>query len=197
KLTAARILRSVSSRNGEAGSHYEIYHDVLAQPVLVWKSAHETQRELVRQKAEADRRHRRLRGFVIEAGVGVAAMAGVTIFALTQRSEARSQAALAHARELAASATAQLDVDPQRSLALAVEAASIRREPAVEDVLRRSLVESKELAVLPSGGPVRSVHMSSDGRFVVTASDDRTARSWPRSGGSPEVPPHPRPGAPA
>ena len=105
-------------------------------------------------------------------------MAGVTVFALTQRSEARSQARLARAGELAARAVADLDVDPQRSLALAVDAASVRHIPQAEDVLRTALVESKERAVLPSNGPVNSVVFSPAGGRVVTASDDGSARVW-------------------
>ncbi len=84
-----RILRSVSG-NGH-GSHYEIFHDVLAEPVLAWKAAHDARRELERQRAEAERRHRRLVGVLAFAAAVLAVMVGVTVFALTQRSEARSQ----------------------------------------------------------------------------------------------------------
>ena len=56
-----RILRSVAG-DGDARSRYEIFHDVLAEPVLAWKAGHEAQRELERQRAELARRHRRLLG---------------------------------------------------------------------------------------------------------------------------------------
>ena len=115
KLGSERILRSVAD-DGENGSRYEIFHDVLAEPVLAWKAGHEAQRELDRQRAEAERRHRRLLGLWPLAAVALLVMAGVTVFALTQRSEARSQARLARARELAAAAVSQLQVDPQLSL---------------------------------------------------------------------------------
>jgi WD40 repeat protein len=177
KLGNERILRSVAG-NGAGSSRYELFHDVLAEPVLAWKAVHEQTGELERQRAEAEKRHRRLLKVVAVAAVALLVMAGVTVFALTQRSEARSQARLARARELAARAVADLDVDPQRSLALAVDATSVRQIPEAEAVLRTALVESKERAVLPSNGPVNSVVFSPGGGRVVTASDDGTARVW-------------------
>jgi WD40 repeat protein len=178
KLGNERILRSVAG-NGTRGSRYELFHDVLAEPVLAWKAAHETHTELDRQKAESEKRHRRLLRLVAVAAVALLVMAGVTVFALTQRSEARSQARLARARELAARAIAQLDIDPQRSLALAVDAASLRHIPQAEDVLRTALIQSKERAVLPSHGPVNTAVFSPDGSRVLTASNDGAARIWP------------------
>ena len=58
-LSGRRILRSVDE--GDA-TRFEIFHDVLAQPVLAWRAEHEAERELELQKAAADRRHRRLLG---------------------------------------------------------------------------------------------------------------------------------------
>lgn len=75
-------------------------------------------------------------------------MAGVTVFALTQRGEARSQARLARARQLAAEAVSQLDVDPQRSLALAIESAHRKPTSEAEDVLRQALIAAPR-----AGGP--------------------------------------------
>ena len=155
-------MRSVAN-GGANAARYEIFHDVLAEPVLAWKAAYETRRELARQRADADRRHRRLRWITALAGIGLAVMAGVTAFALTQRSEARSQARLAHARELASEAVSQLQFDPQRSLALGIESAAVKRTSEGEDVLRQALLASRERAVMPSRGPVRALSFSSDG----------------------------------
>jgi hypothetical protein len=57
-LGERRILRSLEEGGGV---RYEIFHDVLAQPVLAWRTAHVADRELRRQKEESDRRHRRHR----------------------------------------------------------------------------------------------------------------------------------------
>ncbi len=177
KLASERILRSVAA-DGTPGYRYEIFHDALAEPVLAWKASHDAQRELDRQRVESERRHRRLLRVLALAAVALLVMAGVTIFAPTQRSEARSQARLARARELAAKGVSQLQVDPQSSLALGIESARLKPTNEAEDVLRQALVASRERSILPSGGPVRTASFSPDGRLVVTASDDGSARIW-------------------
>jgi WD40 repeat protein len=92
---------------------------------------------------------------------------------------AEREAAIAHSRELAASAIAQLPIDPERSVLLATEAARISRTAQAEDALRQSLVESHVRAVLRGHtGAVRGVASSPNGKFVVTASSDTTARVW-------------------
>ena len=56
-LSTRRILRSVD----EGGAvRYEIFHDVLGEPVLAWRAEHEAERELEEQKQASDRRHRQL-----------------------------------------------------------------------------------------------------------------------------------------
>ncbi len=181
KLGSERILRSVAAE-GTSGYRYEIFHDVLAEPVLAWKAGHDAQRELDRQRAESERRHRRLLRVLALATVALLVMAGVTVFALTQRSQARSQAKLARARELAASGVSQLQVDPQLSLALGIQSARLKRTSEGEDVLRQALVASHERSILPSAGPVRTASFSPDGRLVLTASDDGSARIWRADG---------------
>ena len=96
---------------------------MLAEPVLAWKAAHEAQREREREAAEAERRHKRLLRLLAVAAAALLVMAGVTVFAVTQWSKARSQARLAHGRELAGEAVAELNVDPLDSLALALRSA--------------------------------------------------------------------------
>ncbi|HEX4527095.1 MAG TPA: ATP-binding protein, partial [Gaiellaceae bacterium] len=153
KLSDDRIVRPIS--NGSADSaRYEIFHDVLAQPVLAWKATHDSQRELDRQRAESERRHRRLLGIVALGAVALVVMAGITIVAITQRSKARSQADIARASQLSALSVSQLQIDPQRSLVLAVEAAQRKPTSESEDALRQALLTARERAILPSGGAV-------------------------------------------
>jgi WD40 repeat protein len=184
KLGNERILRSVAG-NGADGSRYELFHDVLAEPVLAWKTAHETNSELDRQRAEAEKRHRRLLGLVALAIVALLVMAGVTVFALTQRTRARSDAGLARARELAAVATAEVQTNPEQSLSIALQAAELRRTAQSEDALRASLLASHLLHVLPAGrGSVRAAAFSPDGSRVVTASADGGARVFDAATGA-------------
>jgi WD40 repeat protein len=91
-LAAQRILRPVPGMAGSDQPRYEIYHDILADPVLAWRSRHESEREVERVQEAAARRHRRLLAIAVAAVLLAGAMAGVTIFAFSQRSEAQKQA---------------------------------------------------------------------------------------------------------
>ncbi len=169
-------------RQRTARAGYEIYHDVLAEPVLAWKAGHETQREREREAAETERRHRRLVRLLAAAAVALVVMAGVTAFAVIQWNKARSQARLAHGRELAGAALSDLNVDPLQSLVLALESARLRRTSQAETILRQALAANRERAILPSDGPVHTVAYSRDGSLVLTASTDGTARLWHTDG---------------
>jgi WD40 repeat protein len=181
-LARARILRPVAGAAGSDVPRYEIYHDVLAEAVLAWRATHETERELARQRDEAQRRHRRLLFLVGAAALLVLVMAGMTVYAFTQRSDARSQARLSRSRELAATADANLDVDPARGLVLGVQAVRLRTSTQAEDALRRALTESRVRLIMPHGGPVTAASFGSDGQRVLTSSEDGNARIWSVSG---------------
>jgi hypothetical protein len=147
-LSERRILRSLE----EGGDvRYEIFHDVLAEPVLAWRTAHEADRELERQREESDRRHRRLLAVIGVGAILLAAMTAVTVFALTQRAEAREQAGEARAHELEALAAGQIERDPELSLLLALEAARLTPSESSEKSLRDALLASRVRAVVPVG----------------------------------------------
>ena len=76
-LVDERIVRPVTPRGQPDGGQYEIFHDVLAEPVVAWRARHEAERELERTKEEARRRHRRLLIVSGLALLAVAIMAGV------------------------------------------------------------------------------------------------------------------------
>ena len=175
-LSGRRILRSVDE--GDA-TRFEIFHDVLAQPVLAWRAEHEAERELDLQKAASDRRHRRLLGLVAAFAVLLVAMGGVTLYALTQRSEAREQARVAKANGLVVSADAELDRDPELSLMLALEAARRVSGERVERSLQRALLASRVRGVVDVGAPLLDavprgdvvLAVTEDGAVVVTTAD--------------------------
>ena len=127
QLTDARILRPAAGE-GES-SRYEIYHDVLGAAVLAWRGEHEAKRELGLVREEARRRHRRLLGVIGAGAVLLALMAGVTVYALTQRNEAQTQASRAEAAEDdAVRAAARADEQRDKAEALRVEAAQAREQ---------------------------------------------------------------------
>jgi WD40 repeat protein len=145
-LAADRILRPLG--NGRDGGRYEIYHDVLAEAVLAWRTRHESGRQLVLERLAARARHRRLVAIAAASLVALLALTAVTVFALRERARAEERALSAEAHELAATAFAQLPLDPELSLALALEAARLEESPRIEDVLRQALVESRVRTVL-------------------------------------------------
>ena len=168
-LTERRILRSLE----EGGDvRYEIFHDVLAEPVLAWRASHEADRELERQREESDRRHRRLLAVIGVGAILLAAMAAVTVFALTQRAEAREQAREAKAHELEALAAGQLDRDPELALLLALEAARLTPSESSEKSLRDALLASRVRAVVPVGEQLVGAVFRGEEVLGVTAAGD-------------------------
>src|SRR3954453_23905246 len=177
RLTAERILRPVSAKD-DSGSRYEIFHDVLADAVLSWRGRHEAETELAETRRDAERRRRRALAVAGVALVALAVMAAITVFALTQRSDARTAARRAHARELVSTALSGLATDPQRSLRLALEAAGLERSGATEGALRQALNSSRERLVLRTGSPVTTASLDPAGRTVLVGSDDGFARLY-------------------
>ena len=155
---------------GGGGVRYEIFHDVLAEPVLAWRTAHEADRELRRQKTESDRKHRRLLGVIAVGSVLLAMMAGVTVYALSQRTEAREQALEARAHQLEAESAAGLRLDPERSLLLAREAARLYPSETAEEALRTALIESRVRTIVDVGEPLLGAVLNGDDVLAATAS---------------------------
>ena len=81
-------------------------------------------------------------------------MSAVTVYALTQRTEAREQARNAKANELEANADALLASDPELSVLLATEAADSSRARAPSEPCAQSLLDSRVRAVADVGEPL-------------------------------------------
>jgi WD40 repeat protein len=171
RLTSERILRPLSEGPDGEGGRYEIFHDVLAAAIVDWRDGHEAQRELDRARRDADRRSRRALLVAGAALFALAVVAAIAVFALTQRSDARTKARLAQARALTATALVQLSIDPQRSIRLAVEAARLEHSPEVESALRQALLTSRLRKTLRAGGPLTSASFDPGGGRVLTAGD--------------------------
>lgn len=174
-LTHDRIVHSV-----DGSDRYEIFHDVLAEPIRAWRQ----QRRLARERHAARQRQHRLVAVAVAALVALAVVAGLAVWALSERGSARSQARHARAREFQARALQQLSMDPRRSVALALAAA--RLEPGLdsESVLRQALIDDRLRHVLHASGPVDAVATSPSGNLLasvagggrVVVADARTGR---------------------
>ena len=120
-LAGQRIIRPTGA-NGHTGL-YEIYHDVLTAAVLDWRTRHESEAALGRERDASRRRQRRLAAIAAGSLAALIVLAILTAFAFTQRSSARHQAALARARQ----AEAVLAADQARK---AEKNAEARRQEA-------------------------------------------------------------------
>ena len=146
---------------GRRSTRYEIFHDVLAPAVLAWRTRHEAERALERERAAARLRHRRVAGVAAVALVALAGTTALAVWALSQRADARKQALAADAgalaakaRQLEANAIVELGRDPEFGLLLAMHAARLAPAAGTEDVLRRALRESRVRTVADLGSPV-------------------------------------------
>ena len=172
ELSERRILRSLDEGGAQ---RFEIFHDVLAQPVLAWRARHRTEREIERQLAESHRRRRRLQWLVAGVLVALGLMTGIALFALDQRGEAREQASDARASGLVAAADAEIERDPELSLVLAREAARISGDEQVERSLRQALLQSRLRRTIPLDEPVVVVTYD-EGDLVAVTEDGALVR---------------------
>jgi WD40 repeat protein len=176
-LAAERIVRVVEGAAGRA-ARYEIFHDVLAEPLLAWRAGYELERERV----AARRQRRRLRSYVAAALAALVIVSAVAVFALVQRSDARAQARRAHARELSADALAGISANPAASLARALHAAVLSPGTQAENVLRSSLLAMRERRVLRIGGIVVSATFSPNGDRLLVAGSNGVLGIYDKSG---------------
>ena len=90
-LAAQRILRVASTNGGAEGRRYEIFHDVLAEPVLAWRRTFVAGAALERERETARRRHRGLLAIAVGAGIVAAAMIALAVYAISQSNDAAHQ----------------------------------------------------------------------------------------------------------
>jgi WD40 repeat protein/DNA-binding SARP family transcriptional activator len=140
------------------------------------------------QSSERRRRVRRLRVTVAALAVGLLLTGALSVFSLGQTNRLGDQVAVANARELAAAAVANLDVDAERSILLALEAVestrvedgSVVRE--AEEALHRAVRASRIVATVPSGGYLA---VTSDGsRFAIAGGASSAVTLWDTATGA-------------
>ncbi|MDP6960875.1 MAG: hypothetical protein QF595_05055 [Dehalococcoidia bacterium] len=124
---------------------------------------------------------------LIYSGIAVAfvLVLGLAVFSFYQRQQAVKIARIAIAQSLAATAAMNLETDPELSLLLATKSVRIMSEanetvlPLSNTVLHQSTIKSRiRLALTGHDGGVESAAYSPDGRRIVTAGQDRTAKVW-------------------
>ena len=105
----------------------------------------------------------RLRALVVTLGLGALLAGGLSVFALSESQRAAREARVATAREVAGAAVANLDVDPERSILLALAAVDHTR--SADGTVLREAVEALHRAVVAS-------------RAVLTVHDEGGYLAW-------------------
>ena len=133
-----------------------------------------------RRFIQASARRRRVRRTLTFTAVAVAfvLISFAALFAWQQRNIAVAQQRVSRSRELAAMAMGQLEVDPELSLLLAIEAVETEYTVQAENALRQAVASPWRATLRGHTDWVNSAAYSPDGRWIVTASWDNTARVW-------------------
>lgn len=173
-LSRHRVLRPVATSGAQ---RYEVYHDVLAAGILAWTQQHEQEVAIRLERHEARRRQRRLLAALL-------ALAALCIFAVVEWRRADRQETTARAQALAATASAELATDPERSLALAAHAVRLSANENTTGVLRQALIQAHERVVIRPSKPVVSAAFSPDGSKVLVVSSKGPARVVRAANGS-------------
>jgi WD40 repeat protein len=159
---------------------------------FVRASMAEVQRKKERQQhiEEQARAGRRFRRLAAAAGL-VAALAVVSLGVTVKTSselKRRNQIYLSH--NLAAAAISNLDLDPERSVLLAIQAASVgstgdeSTTPEAEDALHRAVAASRlRLTLAEHSREVSGITFSPDGTRIATSSLDGTIKIWDAESG--------------
>lgn len=139
-----------------------------------------------RRHEDLDRARRRRRRIGITAGFGLAAVVAIVVggLALQQNNRARATERVTQVVDLAGAAVAQLDIDPELGLLLALEAVDSTRRvdgttlDVAEEALHRAVLADRARGTLAHNGE-GIAHFSPDGELFVTASDrDSAAQIW-------------------
>jgi len=148
----------------------------------------QTQRELEAAQKLAETESRaagrlRKRAIYLAGALTIAVILAFTALFFGER--ARQSAVLAQAesrntlsRELATASINNLEVDPELSILLALQSASVADTLEAEDALHRSILTSRVLFTVHHNAEVWSVAFSPDGKQIATASQDGTAKIW-------------------
>lgn len=155
-----RILRSVSAAGQP--TRYEVFHDVLAGAILDWQRRRRLTRERDRVK--------RLR-------IGVLILLMVVFFLVLFGLRWSDKQQTIRANRVADSAHS-VNADPELWIMLATAAVKIKRTPVTERELRAALSSPFRAVLRGHTKRVRSASYSPDGNFIVTSSDDGTAKIW-------------------
>ena len=156
--------RAACTRSGPSrveGERYEIFHDVLAEPVLAWRREFEARTAVERERDAAHRRQRRLIVLASGAALLAAAMIALTVYAFSQRGEAGKQRRAAEA---------------QTELALGQKVLAQRRAREAK-VQKRNALHQKRNALAQTRAAERAKRSAQQNATVARVAEERAKRS--------------------
>jgi len=146
------------------------------------------QRELDLQKQRAEEqtqaaRQLKRRALFLTAALVIAGVLALTAYVFGQRASREAQ--LSTSRELAAAAISNLDVDPERSILLALQAVSTADTLEAEDALHQAVIASRvRMTIDAHDAEIWRLAYSPDGTRLASASQDGTVKIWDPTTGS-------------
>jgi WD40 repeat protein len=165
------------------------------QAVQIAAEAQRQRAEAEKQRAESESKRAeeqvhtaeqlRKRALYLAGAFTVALVMALTALFLGARAReaaiaAQAQQRIATSRELAAASISNLEVDPERSILLALEALGLSYTIEADDALHRAVQASRVELVLPAhepGAPMM-VALSPDGTQFVSAAADGLVKTW-------------------
>jgi WD40 repeat protein len=180
---SGRILRHVAPSDESEPMRYELFHDVLAEPIRDWRRGYDQERD----RRAAFRRHARVLAVLLLVAVA-GLLAAAAVFAYLQKLHADRATRSATSLALLYPASTQLFAHPAASLLLSLEAYRTRPSAQAESGMLSALESIQPLSfpsILEGGrGSVLAVAFSPDGRTLASSgtsgrlvlSDMRTRR---------------------
>ena len=183
----ARLSQAREWATAHADELNELEHEFLNASVestereLVEREArHQHELDLQIQRAEEQTqaaRQLRRRALFLTSALIIAGVFAVAAVILNQR--AQKEARLSASRELAAASISNLDVDPERSILLALQAVSTEHTLEAEDALHKAVMESRvRLTIKSHNAEIWRIAFSPDGAKLASVSQDGTAKIW-------------------
>jgi WD40 repeat protein/DNA-binding SARP family transcriptional activator/class 3 adenylate cyclase len=185
RRTHRRLADAARAWDADARDPSELYRGTQLDAATEWAAGHADAPNRIEQqfldasvagrdaerRREAGRVHR-LRALLVAVALALVVSIVAGIVAVGQRNRATDQGRLAEARELAAAANANLDVDPERSTLLALQAVERSRTddgsvlPEAHEALHRAVTASRAVLRVPGVGG--ALDWSADGSIFVT-----------------------------
>ena len=141
----------------------------------------ETERQRAEEQTQSASQLRK-RSYYLTGAFAIALVMAVAAIFYSRQAQISSQ--LATSRELAAASVINLEVDPERSILLALQAVNTTYAvdgsvlPEAEDALHRAVQASRVKLTLVHTDIVWGAAFSPDGTQIATASNDGTAKIW-------------------